>query len=198
MGSTEGVSVSTLVSAASFAAMQSQGVDFVIARGYQSAGRVDPNAASTVANAWAAGMSRVDVYQFPCFSCGNAAGQANTLVTYLKDKNVKYGKVWLDVEGPGTYWGNSTSANAAFLADWFQAMKEKGVDVGIYTSESQWVPIVGSYTDGSEFPLWYANYDGTQSFDDFTPFGGWTKPSMKAYANTTLADAGVERFWYPS
>ncbi|MET9532605.1 hypothetical protein ABZY02_18920 [Streptomyces sp. NPDC006649] len=103
----------------------------MIARGYQSVGRVDPNVAATVANAWAAGMSRVDVYHFPCFTCGNPAGQANALFTYLKDNDVKYGKVWLDVEGPGTYWGSSTSDNAAFIADWFAAMKEKGVDIGV-------------------------------------------------------------------
>ena len=27
--------------------------------------------------------------------------------------------------------------------------------------------------------LWYPHYDGKPSFEDFTPFGGWTKPAMK-------------------
>ena len=33
-----------------------------------------------------------------------------------------------------------------------------GVKLGIYTSKSQWVPIFGSYSGGSGYPLWYANY----------------------------------------
>lgn len=200
MGSTEGVGVSSLVSVSAFGAMRSEGVDFVIARGFRSTGSVDTNVAATVANAWNAGMSRVDVYHSPCYSCGNAGGQANTLVTYLTDKGVKYGKVWLEVEGPGSQWGSSTSANAAFIADWFRKMEQNGVDIGVRTLESHWVPIVGSsYTGGSAFPLWYAHHDGKRSFDDFTPFGGWTEPSMKAYTpNSTLAGTSVERFWYPS
>ncbi|MFD7782157.1 glycoside hydrolase family 25 protein [Streptomyces nojiriensis] len=203
MGSTEslgtkGVELSTLASAAAFRNMRSQGVEFVIMRGYQSVGRVDPNLATTVANAWDAGMSNVDVFQFPCFSCSNAAGQANTLISYMKDNAVKYGTVWLDVEGPGTYWGSNTSANAAFIADWVQAMKDDGVNIGIYTSESQWVPIVGSYTGGSTLPLWYTHRDGKQNFDDFKPFSGWTKPDMKSYNDVvSQSGVGVTPIWNP-
>ncbi|MER6394235.1 glycoside hydrolase family 25 protein [Streptomyces sp. NPDC001523] len=203
MGSTEspgikGVELSRLVSDAAFGDMRSQGVEFVIARGYQSVGRVDPNLVANVASAWNAGMSHVDVYQFPCFSCGNAAGQANTLIGHLTDNAVKYGMVWLDVEGPGTYWGSSTAANAAFIADWIQAMKSNGANIGFYTSASQWEPIVGSYTGGSPFPLWYAHKDGGQNFDDFSPFGGWTRPNLKTYDEGELSGVGVERIWYPS
>ncbi|MET9677740.1 glycoside hydrolase family 25 protein [Streptomyces sp. NPDC006482] len=197
LSGTEGVEVSTLVSTSSFGAMRSNGVEFAIMRGYRSTGSVDPNLAATVANAWAAGMSHVDVYQFPCYSCGNAAGQADALIGHLKDNSVKYGTVWLDVEGPGTYWGSSHVANAAFINDWLQAMKEQGAAIGIYTSASQWEPIVGSYTGGSAYPLWYANLDDTRGFDDFTPFGGWTKPSIKTHNTGTLFGAGVERLWRP-
>ncbi len=73
-----------------------------------------------------------------------------------------------------------------------------GAVVGVYTSASQWYsylhhtsptitlcnyytrePIMGKYTGGSEFPLWYAHYDGNPSFSDFSPFNGWSKPSIK-------------------
>ncbi|MGW7106557.1 glycoside hydrolase family 25 protein [Streptomyces xanthophaeus] len=205
MGSTElvgtrGVSVSRLVSADAFKGLRSQGVESVFVRGYRSTGSVDPNLAATVANAWDAGFSNVDVYQFPCFSCGNSAGQADSLVSYMKENSVKYGTVWLDVEGPGTYWGSNNSANAAFIADWVQAMKSNGVSIGFYTSESQWLPIAGSYTGGSAFPLWYSNHDDKQDFDDFSDFGGWTKPHLKSYAGPqSLSGVGVdERVWSPS
>ena len=39
------------------------------------AGKTDVNAPSTIASAWAGGFSRVDVYIFPCFSCGNPSSQ---------------------------------------------------------------------------------------------------------------------------
>ncbi len=59
--------------------------------------------------------------------------------------------------------------------------------VGVYTSESQWGPIMGSYTGGSAYPLWYAHYDGQPSFSDFTPFAGWKAPSIKQFS-----DAGAK------
>ncbi|MFD9457816.1 GH25 family lysozyme [Streptomyces sp. NPDC059985] len=195
---TEGVKLSKLTSATAFGDMRSEGVSVATVRGYQSVGRVDPNLAATVANAWDAGMAHVDVYQFPNFAGGNAAGQADTLVNHLQDKDVKYGMVWLDVSGPGSYWGSSTSANAAFLADWFTAMKRNGVSVGICTSASDWEGIVGSYTGGSAYPLWYTERNGKQNFDDFTPFGGWSKPNVKTYAVAELFGVGVERTWYPN
>nr|BFD87085.1 hypothetical protein StreXyl84_64860 [Streptomyces sp. Xyl84] len=203
MGSTEelgtrGVDVSTLTSENSFRELVSQGVKFTIVRGYKSTGEVDPHVKATVANAWAGGMNHVDVYAFPCFSKGNGAGQAKTLVQALEQTGTRYGMVWLDVEGPGKYWGSSQSANAAFFADWVDGAKQMGVNIGIYTSKSQWNPIMGSYTGGSAFPLWYAHYDGKQTFNDFSAFGGWTKPSIKQYhGGVELCGASVDLNWYP-
>ena len=33
-----------------------------------------------------------------------------------------------------------------------------GVKIGVYTSQSQWPGIMGSYNGGSPYPLWYAHY----------------------------------------
>ena len=38
-------------------------------------GGVATSAVATVANAWSGGMSHVDVYLFPCYSCGDPEGQ---------------------------------------------------------------------------------------------------------------------------
>jgi len=68
-----------------------------------------------------------------------------------------------------------------------------GVSVGVYTSKSQWDPIMGAYSGGSRYPVWYAHYDNWASFDDFRAFGGWTKPSIKQYkGDTVLCNAGVD------
>eukprot|EP00026_Physarum_polycephalum_P017878 Phypoly_transcript_19250.p1 GENE.Phypoly_transcript_19250~~Phypoly_transcript_19250.p1 ORF type:complete len:159 (-),score=12.46 Phypoly_transcript_19250:14-490(-) len=103
-------------------------------------------------------MAHVDVYLFPCFKCGNPSGQMSTLVSHLKSNNVEYGMIWIDVEGPGTYWGSSTTANANFFSSMVSEGKKLGVSLGVYTSKSQWVPIMGSYTGGKSYPLWYAHY----------------------------------------
>ncbi len=64
--------------------------------------------------------------------------------------------------------------------------KARGVNLGVYTSKSQWTPITGSSTKMAGYPLWYAHYDNNPSFSDFSAFGGWTKPAIKQYAGESL------------
>jgi GH25 family lysozyme M1 (1,4-beta-N-acetylmuramidase) len=77
-------------------------------------------------------------------------------------------------------------------------LNKKGKKFGIYTSASQWNPIMGGSTKFSKYPLWYAHYDNKASFSDFSAFGGWTKPSIKQYVGTTgICSASVDKNWYP-
>eukprot|EP00026_Physarum_polycephalum_P020279 Phypoly_transcript_22757.p1 GENE.Phypoly_transcript_22757~~Phypoly_transcript_22757.p1 ORF type:complete len:165 (-),score=20.16 Phypoly_transcript_22757:88-582(-) len=135
---------------------------------------------------------------FPCQSCGDPAGQVQRAVSNLQSFNDKYGMMWFDIEGPGLYWGGDQGANAAFFQALVDEAKALGVVIGVYTSASQWIPIMGGYTGGSSFPLWYAHYDGNPSFSDFSPFGGWTSPAIKQYqGSTNLCGCGVDYNWYP-
>eukprot|EP00003_Mantamonas_plastica_P032799 TRINITY_DN908_c0_g1_i3.p3 TRINITY_DN908_c0_g1~~TRINITY_DN908_c0_g1_i3.p3 ORF type:complete len:108 (-),score=15.65 TRINITY_DN908_c0_g1_i3:46-369(-) len=106
--------------------------------------------------------------------------------------------IWLDIEGP-QYWSDSASANQAFFNGLVKGLREHGAHIGVYTSESQWDPIFGSgFSAGSEYALWYAHYDGSQSFGDFRPFGGWSRPAIKQYAgDKSVCGAGVDLDWYP-
>lgn len=70
-----GVDVSSATSQSSWSCMKSDGKTFAIVRVYRSSGSVDTNGPTTISNAWAGGMNYVDGYIFPCYSCGNAAGQ---------------------------------------------------------------------------------------------------------------------------
>ena len=72
-----GVDVSQLTSSSSFNCMVNNGYSFAIVRVYCSSGHTDSNGPSSIANAWAGGMSYVDGYIFPCYSCGNPAGQVS-------------------------------------------------------------------------------------------------------------------------
>jgi GH25 family lysozyme M1 (1,4-beta-N-acetylmuramidase) len=72
------------------------------------------------------------------------------------------------------------------------------VTFGIYTSKSQWDPIMGGSTQFSKYPLWYPHYDSNPSFSDFVSFGGWKTPSIKQYkGTTTTCSASVDLNWYP-
>lgn len=55
----------------------------------------------------------------------------------------------------------------------------------------------GGYTGGSAYPLWYAHYDGSASFSDFRPFGGWSHPAIKQYrGDATVCGVGVDLNYY--
>jgi len=104
--------------------------------------------------------------------------------------------IWLDVEGGPQYWSKSTAANIKFLEQMFTAAKayQPKYNLGIYTSASQWSPIVGSsYSGGKNFPLWYAAYNNIQNFNDFRPFAGWTAATLHQWkGDTTLCGVGLD------
>eukprot|EP01116_Phalansterium_solitarium_P017426 TRINITY_DN4290_c0_g1_i2.p1 TRINITY_DN4290_c0_g1~~TRINITY_DN4290_c0_g1_i2.p1 ORF type:complete len:214 (-),score=80.96 TRINITY_DN4290_c0_g1_i2:160-801(-) len=192
-----GVDVSQPTSTSSFQCMRNQGAEFAIVRAWESIGQFDSAAPGSVAAAHAAGIPYVDVYMFPCPSCGNPTGQMANLVNDLKSHGVSYGMIWLDIEGP-QYWSSDKQANINFISGLISQAKAMGVHLGIYTSESQWIPITGGSTIGAGYALWYAHYDGAMNFNDFSAFGGWTKPSIKQYQGTTsMCGAGVDLSWYP-
>ena len=93
-----GVDVSQATSSSSFNCMVSNGYSFTVVRVYCSSGHTDSNGPSSITNAWNGGMSHVDGYIFPCYSCGNPAKQMDDTVNALKNAGAKYGMLWIDVE----------------------------------------------------------------------------------------------------
>jgi len=184
----KGVDVSSSVN---WSCLKSQGIDFGIIRGYESSGNVDSSAKANVAAAKSAGIDNVDLYFFPCVSCGNPANQAAEFISAFKGV-VK--RVWLDIE---IYqWSSNQSSNQQFILELVSALG-KSFTVGIYTNLNNWSSIVGqSWSSCSSLPLWYAHYDNTADFDDFQAFGGWTDPYMKQYeGDATLCSDDVDMNW---
>jgi len=190
-----GVDVSTSISTAAFVCLKSSNYSFVVTRGYQEVGRVDPNVVTNIRNARTAGISFVDVYIFPCVPCGNPAGQMQTLVKAITGEN--YGMIWLDLERAD--WSANQTTNRNFITDLINEGTTLGSKLGVYTNYNNWQAITGlEWTGASHLPLWYAHYDNKQSFSDFVSFGGWTKPSIKQYAGThNVCGVGVDANWYP-
>lgn len=108
------------------------------------------------------------------------------------------GMLWIDVEGPqSSYWGPTAEENVAFLDAMVQEGLKRGISLGIYSSASQWNPIMGSSTKFSYLPLWYPHYDNNPSYSDWVSFGGWSKPSIKQYIGTTsICSASVDKNFY--
>lgn len=79
------------------------------------------------------------------------------------------------------------------------AVVAKGQAVGVYSSNYEWGQTCGSATGLQQYPLWYANYDGEQNYNDFTPFGGWTSPAIKQYNDhgDSSCSVSVDVDWYP-
>lgn len=70
-----GVDVSQRFYSSSFSCLVKSGYSFTVVRVYKSSGQPDSNGPLTISDAWAGGMSHVDGYIFPCYSCGNPAKQ---------------------------------------------------------------------------------------------------------------------------
>ena len=110
-----GADVSTSMSVAQWQTLMNQNaVTLGIVRCYQSNGKVDPNAAASINNGWAAGLARVDVYHFPCLAV-SAEAQVQAVVQALSAANAKCGYYWIDVE-QGAGWSTTNFAtNAQFI-----------------------------------------------------------------------------------
>ena len=129
----------------------------------------------------------------------NPEGQMETFVDYLKSHSVRFGTLWLDIEGPGLYWGGNQGANSNFIGALISKGRAMGMTIGVYSSASQWIPITGGSSVASSCPLWYAHYDGSESFGDFSPFGGWNRPAMKQFrGSVSFCGTGIDENWYPN
>lgn len=197
---TDGGDVASYYSSATFSCAKTNGWNFVIVRSYRSFGSPDPNAPNTLAQAKAAGIPYRDVYHFPCYGKVSAAQQIAD--SYNNVKGAGFGMMWLDIEtNPSAGCGFSSSAanNCQFLKDLIAAGNSHGIKMGIYSSSYMWSSLMGSCTAGASnnLPLWYAHYDGSRTFSDFKPFGGWTKPAIKQYADHVgICGLNADANWY--
>lgn len=97
--------------------------------------------------------------------------------------------LWLDCEDrlqPFDPWQLSECVRLCEVA---------GVPCGIYSAAWWWIPYTGNTTAFSRLPLWAAQYLSESptpdfskqpaSMDIFRPFGGWVKPDILQWHNTT-------------
>lgn len=192
-----GVDVSQLFPTSTFQCIKNNGYSFAIIRGYCSYGGVDHNAVQSLNNARAAGLI-TDIYMFPCRG-KSATAQVDEMMNAIPSN--LYGMIWIDVETNPSSGCGWTGDNCGFLAEIISRIKAKGKVPAIYSSVYMWQQIMGGRTACPAIAsqqLWYAHYDNSPSFSDFSSFGGWTKPAIKQFqGDVTLCSAGVDKNFYP-
>jgi len=193
-----------------------QSYSYAVVRMYResSGGSVDPNGAASVRAAAAAGLS-VDVYLYPA-GTHTSDGRRMATDTLNAIRGLPVGRVWVDVEGVTSSWSSNKANNQQLFKDIVDTLRAGGAQIGIYTQGWQWNAIFGStFTYGANYPLWYAVYgqgpghytttDGvcsysgaSQSFSDFSAFGGWSRPFAKQYnGNCVKCGCSTDANWAP-
>ncbi len=115
-------------------------------------------------------------------------------------------KVWLDCEWTKTGWPGTgtwapTPEQIIPLIRHYKGMLGEFY-AGIYTGKWWWEPYVGNTTEFSADPLWHAAYQTLKpNFDDFKPYGGWSRPNIWQYSSNGTqgvnADLNVEEVVEP-
>eukprot|EP01089_Gocevia_fonbrunei_P021168 TRINITY_DN80_c0_g2_i1.p1 TRINITY_DN80_c0_g2~~TRINITY_DN80_c0_g2_i1.p1 ORF type:complete len:224 (-),score=59.85 TRINITY_DN80_c0_g2_i1:106-777(-) len=190
------------VTTGTWGCLKNAGVSFAIIEGWDGGYDYGTNTASCVANAWAAGLSHVDIYIFICPNCGTSASSGvSDLINHLKSSNVRFGQLWFDIEQCSGCW-NDAGSNVQFIQAAIAEAKALGVSCGIYSSEYEWSQTTGGSSAFTGLPIWYAHYDDNPNFSDWgsTGFGGWGSPAIKQYYDSGYSSCGlsVDIDWYPS
>uniref|UniRef100_A0A1I7Z041 Glycosyl hydrolase family 25 n=1 Tax=Steinernema glaseri TaxID=37863 RepID=A0A1I7Z041_9BILA len=197
---TIGLDTIQAMSVDTFKCLLNKNFKFFIARVWISIGDYDRVGIQNIKNARAAGIPYVDGYIFPCHrsGCAPAKNQVEATINRLRSDNAKFGMIWMDIERQD--WPSNKQTNRQFIRDMVNQADRMGVKVGIYSNPVNWEAIVGlNWSEMSEYPLWWANYNGSPSFNGFKAFGGWTKPAIHQYLGDKQGpcDVKLDYNWYP-
>jgi hypothetical protein len=158
---------------------------------------LNPNLVSNIQAAYQAGMTSVDVYLFVSDNCDFVPDDAVTKV-YNALQGVQFGGMfWFDIDQCAGCWGLE-GENFNYIMASLIAAEGLGVTAGLYSTAYEWPLIMGETSWPLPSPLWYAEYDNEENFNDHEyDFGGFTSPTMKQYAATTMCGLSVNLDWYP-
>lgn len=135
-----GADVSTPVSVEGWQTLiKERSVSFGVVRCYDSSGEVEANAPASVKNGWAAKLSAVDVYHFPCLRV-DAATQVQQAVSALQNAGAKFGTYWFDVESGAGWSTTDCASNSAFLASLCAAAAALGLRSGSTRARTSGAP----------------------------------------------------------
>ncbi|EAL44451.1 N-acetylmuraminidase, putative [Entamoeba histolytica HM-1:IMSS-B] len=128
----------------------------------------------------------------PCVTCGNIGGQLQTYKVRTED--LPHHGVILEIrEGQ---WSSDKTLNQQTFNELMGATINLGEPIMILTGKEEWSNIFGAdYTHplAVHYPLIYIGNE-QETFDDFVPFAGWTKPTEKAKnVPVAVCDASIKQ-----
>ena len=176
----------------SYNCFRREGYGFVMVQALKPDGNPEGNATVNIQNAKIAGFN-TGIYLVPSLK-KDPVDQVNLAMSQLS--STSYSLVYIRVVS----W-LPNDENCAFLLNMIKTAQKYGKPVGIYTNIGNWLKVMGAKDACPEAAtnttLWYVNPDGERSAADFTPFGGWQKPTIKTYSRIVpTCDLNIERSWY--
>lgn len=142
---------------------------------------------------------QTDVYMFPCRG-KSATAQVDQMMTSIS--NNLYDTVWIHATtnpSTGCDWGKDYEGNCRYLIEMVDRIKSHGKEAGVFSEPAAWEVFMGGWTkctSESSQPIWYTKRDGIPSFTGFSPFGGWTQPTIKTYqTGYYLCSTGINRIY---
>lgn len=153
--------------------------------------------------------------KFYNYSCPSPSQQVDDLLNYLVNNSITFdgavnatteslgantvtlGCLWIDIEDevPATYYDPNPSVNVDFVSQLIDYLQSKNISVGIYTTKTYWLNIMGNVEKFGYLPLWYPRYDGINNMDFFVPFADFKSVQIKqtggnvGYCNLTQIDS---------
>lgn len=229
-----GVDLSVETTAETWSCLRTEhNITYALIRVYRSNGLIDSNCPDSLFSAYNAGIKDLHAYIFPCVSssaysvangivCDSPSDQVIKSVEYLENSGIKvYRKnenqddissgpvvrrIWLDIEDedPAKYYDTDIAINQGIIEEMAYTADKEGILLGIYTTKTYWTNIMGGIEDYSSLPLWYPRYDGENSMDFFSAFGGWEKVLIKqtagdiGYCGISQVDPDYMELYEPS
>lgn len=155
--------------------------------GTQSIGKADAQLAAFRARGFAC-----ETYLYPVYDAGDP-GRVAAAIELSKRHGVT--RIWDDIEWVEAVHGPRPSAAIVVngIDIRWRTIRGAGLDVGVYTSESQWPLMTGGRLDGViqqiDSPLWSAYYYNDRRVPvkaNFRPYGPWTAPLLWQYSERGL------------
>jgi len=126
------------------------------------------------------GISSIGILMDPVVGLGTPKLLYDSVFVYLDYYGAKVDRIWINIYGSGR-WSKDPSVNIASVHAIVAEGQKRGYVVGLKIDQGLLEDIFANTKEFSNLPLWYTNDHDYSNFKDFTPFGGWTKPTMKTY-----------------
>ncbi|XGW13090.1 hypothetical protein V3C99_013602 [Haemonchus contortus] len=198
------VDISTKVPYSAFQCIYQNTYKLAFIRAYYpyNQGEVDPNVTENIFSAESAGLG-IEAYMVPQPKSNKSGSvQFDEMVNNLEMRFIDLNSVWIQVTKPSN-WFPTPKANINFLNDIFIRASLDGMQVGVFTNKDDWTQITNGAKVNNAM-LWYWSVEGPGSanmtqpdFNDFTPFAGWTAPSVKQFVQSdTICGVTLNRNVY--